>query len=227
MDKKRVAVCFYGQLRYVKINGQQKNLLENYFNKWSTEEYEFDFFISTWKTSYNINFPFTDSEYLEEFNLKHFMGNNRVAKACYLINKVVRLKESYELQNKFSYDLVILTRTDVSQDFENLCSVLNDVYDITKQVDKPVVSLSSSLRPSKAINENVVDLPNDFTFIYNQDGANLHANLYNLIFLQNKNGDYSKLESNNGHYIHSFLYYHYDFLMLTNPLNELLHRSDL
>ena len=211
---KRVAVCFYGQLRGVK-------LLENHFTKWLSKEYEFDFFMSTWKTSYNVNFPFTDSEYLEEFDLKHFKGNSRVAKACYLINKVVRLKESYELQNKFSYDLVILTRTDISQNFEKLCSVLNDVYDITKQVDKPVVSLAVSLKPTKFDNENVVKLTNDTTFIYNQDGANLHANLYNLIFLQNKNGDYSELESNNGHYIHSFLYCHYNFLMLTNPLDEL------
>ena len=213
-NKKRVAVCFYGQLRGVK-------LLENHFTKWLSKEYEFDFFMSTWKTSYNVNFPFTDSEYLEEFDLKDFKGNPRVAKACYLINKVVRLKESYELQNKFSYDLVILTRTDISQDFKKLSSVLNDVYDITKQVDKPVVSLSSSLRPSTEINENAVELTNDTTFIYNQDGANLHANLYNLIFLQNKNGDYSELKSNNGHYIHSFLYCHYNFLMLTNPLEEL------
>ena len=216
MNKKRIAVCFYGQLRDTK-------LLEKHFTKWSTEEYEFDFFMSTWKTKYEVNFPFTDSEYLEEFGVKHFKGNLRVAKACYLINKVVRLKESYELQNKFSYDLVILTRTDISQDFERLCSVLNDVYDITKQVDKPVVSLSSSLRPSKAINENVVELSNDFTFIYNQDGANLHANLYNLVFLQNKNGEYT-YEVNNGHYIHPFLYCYYDFLMLTNDLNETMLR---
>ena len=85
----------------------------------------------------------------------------------------------------------------------------------------PVVSLAVSLKPRKFDNENVVELSNDTTFIYNQDGANLHANLYNLIFLQNKNGDYSELKSNNGHYIHSFLYCHYNFLMLTNPLEEL------
>ena len=76
-----------------------------------------------------------------------------------------------------------MSRTDISQDFKKLCSVLNDVYDITKQVDKPVVSLAVSLKPRKFDNENVVELSNDTTFIYNQDGANLHANLYNLIFL--------------------------------------------
>ncbi len=215
-DKKRVAVCFYGQLRDTK-------LLEEHFTKWLTEEYEFDFFMSTWKTKYDVNFHFTDSEYLEEFEVKSFEGNPRVAKACYLINKVVGLKESYELQNKFSYDLVILTRTDVSQDFERLCSVLNDVYDITKLIDKPVVSLVNSLRPSKY---GGIELPNDFTFIYNQAGANLHANLYNLVFLQNKNGEYT-YDLNNGHYVHSFLYCYYDFLMLTNKLDETHHTNKL
>ena len=94
--KKKIAVCIYGQIRGTE-------LFENHFTEWISDKYDFDFFMSTWNHTYDINFPFIESECLDEFEepaipIKHFTGNDRNPKSCYLINKVIRLKESYEMK---------------------------------------------------------------------------------------------------------------------------------
>ena len=218
--KKKIAVCIYGQIRGTE-------LFENHFTEWISDKYDFDFFMSTWNHTYDINFPFIESECLDEFEepaipIKHFTGNDRNPKSCYLINKVIRLKESYEMKNGFAYDVVVCIRPDFKQDIEKLFEAISSVDVINKKYNRPIVSLTSSLR----VHPNVdgVTLPNDNTFIYNQEGSNLHANLFNLLFLQEK---YPKdkewewnIENNNGHYIHGFCFAYYNFLVLGNRLNQ-------
>jgi hypothetical protein len=213
--KKRIAVCIYGQIR-----GDE--LFKNHFSEWSSDEYDFDFFMSNWIHTYDIKFPFTKSECLAEFKVKHFKGNDRTAKSCYLINKVIRLKESYEMKNGFAYDVVVCTRTDFKHDLEKLYTAISNVDVINKKYDRPIVSLTSSLR----VHPNVdgVTLPNDNTFIYNQEGSNLHANLFNLLFLQEthqKDREWSWDEpTNNGHYMHGFCFSYHNFLVLESKLKE-------
>ena len=215
--KKKIAVCIYGQIRGVE-------LFENHLSEWISDEYDFDFFMSTWNHTYGIKYPFIESECLDEFEIKHFTGNDRVAKSCYLINRVIRLKESYEMKNGFSYDVVVCIRPDFKQDIQQLFKGISSVDVINKKYNRPIVSLTTSLRVWPNING--VMLPNDYTFIYNQEGSNLHANLFNLLFLQekypkDKDWEWSvQSKTNNGHHIHGFCFAYHNFLVLENKLKH-------
>ena len=141
--KKRIAVCFYGKIR-------REDFFNEDYSKWDSDEYDFDFFIATWEHDFNITLPFVKSNVLNEnnFNLKFFSPNARVAKACYLINKVIRLKEEYEMKNGFVYDLVVCTRGDVRQKkFSYFCDALNTTLLTAKlNTSRPIVSVASTIR---------------------------------------------------------------------------------
>ena len=143
--KKKIAVCIYGQIRGVE-------LFENHLSEWISDEYDFDFFMSTWNHTYDIKYPFIESECLDEFEVKHFSGNDRNAKSCYLINRVIRLKESYEMKNGFAYDVVVCMRPD----FEDCFWVKNGIY-TTVEGHVKMCCLNTGAEPFGNLFENSID----------------------------------------------------------------------
>ena len=252
MNKKRIAICFYGEVRLVEI-------INDYFSQWidKSDEYDFDFFISTWNDfdTTKLTLPFTESEYIDFDKIDQFCviegnkglsnvgpvhHNTKIPKACYLINKVVRLKESYENQHGFSYDLVMIARNDVIIDFDETMKSLDNMI-AAKNIkhNNPIVSLSSKchcyepLRFHKYSFEdkfehidsiNSVNVDTDLTFIETSDVANLHANLYNLLWVQRKDLDIDFNYQNNGHTAHGFCFVYYNFMMISNKIGEVVVR---
>jgi len=60
-------------------------------------------------------------------------------------------------------------------------------------------------------------LNQDDLFIHNNEGANLHANLYNSLYLQKNADKINAIFDNyhdNGHSVHAFLLSNYPFLII-------------
>jgi len=108
--KKRIAVCFYGQVRFYEG-------LNSLYSKWNDlfENFKIDFFISTWddmdKEKITLNFRKTRFFDHDKITKGWEIGNTR--KMAYLFSNAVRLKQEYELENNFKYDVVVKTRPDV------------------------------------------------------------------------------------------------------------------
>jgi len=207
----KIAMCFYGELRSLE-----------FLNSDYTNNTHFDFFISAgtdrlWD-NINIDFKYSSFELDNEqspIKVKNLVHNNRVAKACYHINKVVRLKEKYEIENKFAYDVVILLRTDFKYDIDYLLKYCKKVYKVSNEIGiKPVCFVRAQPEHLKGKEDKGLGIAQDDLFIHNNEGANLHANLYNSLFLQ-KNADKTKVKfdniTDNGHWVHCFLLTKYPF----------------
>jgi hypothetical protein len=254
MNKKRIAVCFYGEIRVESIQ-----LFNEEFIKWDSDRYDFDFFIASWENSFikDIKFLFTKSKYINFDNLKNFkypIGNSqqhganpRSSKSSYLINQVVRIKEDYEFENGFSYDLVVLLRPDFKIDFRGhtdiqhgiqvgglLTALDNTILANEINPNRPIVSLTHPI--TMDTERGAFKLNNDHTFIENQQGANLHANLYNLLFLQNidKKTSYNLGPGNiadeynpgfSGHMIQGFNFTYHNYIQIVNVFEEILMRN--
>ena len=204
-------MCFYGELRNLKFLNSDYN----------TEN--FDFFISAGydevsPNDINIDFKYSNFELDNEqspIKVKNLVHNDRVAKACYHINKVVRLKERYEIENKFAYDVVILLRTDFKYDIDYLLKYCKKVYKVSNEIGiKPVCFVRTQPDHLKGKEDKGLGIAHDDLFIHNNEGANLHANLYNSLFLQ-KNADKTKIKfddiTDNGHCVQCFLLTKYPF----------------
>ncbi len=260
--KNKIAVCFYGEIRVESIQ-----LFNEEFIKWDSDRYDFDFFIASWENSYrktetrslikDIKLLFTKSKYINFDNLKNFkypIGDSQqhspsyrnASKSSYLINQVVRIKEDYELENGFSYDLVVLLRPDFSIDFRGhtrkgggqvvgLLTALDKTI-LANEIDpnRPIVSLTTPITMNTK--KGAFELDNDHTFIENQQGANLHANLYNLLFLQNidKKTSYNLGPGNiadewdpgfDGHRIQGFNFIYHNYIQIKNVFEEILMRN--
>jgi|14BtaG_2_1085337.scaffolds.fasta_scaffold06497_7 hypothetical protein len=208
----KIAMCFYGELRSLE-----------FLNSDYTSNTHFDFFISAGTGKYNsddinIDFKYSNFELDNEqspIKVKNLVHNDRVAKACYHINKVVRLKERYEIENKFAYDVVILLRTDFKYDIDYLLKYCKKVYKVSNEIGiKPVCFVRTQPDHLKGKEDKGLGIAHDDLFIHNNEGANLHANLYNSLFLQ-KNADKTKIKfddiTDNGHCVQCFLLTKYPF----------------
>lgn len=136
-NKKKIALCFYGQTRTFRFID---NLYRNLNNK--SDDFEFYFFISTWddfenKSSFDF---FTKKEFIDVKKYKFIkkVGTNthhNPERASYLISRVNMLKLNYELDNDFVFDYVWLTISnfDITKD---LNMFLDNLKKITKNPTK-------------------------------------------------------------------------------------------
>lgn len=214
----KIALCFYGQMRTVE-------LVNNFYSKFNDliEDIEFDFFISTWDDFDigSLTLPYKSINYEKELTSDCLrFGKSRASNACYHINKVVRLKENYEIENKFAYDAVVLLRTDWALKFSDLVKGCKDIINLTNNNH---TRLAVGLVASPVVRDEKIYLTSDGTFIHNNIGANLHANLYNLIYLTGlpeKNGELTNLNGAQGHVIHGYLLSVYSFMTLHTPIKS-------
>lgn len=106
---KRVAVCFYGQVR----------MLETFHIYWEhfrhLKDYQFDFFISTWNDfkKESLNFKFEKSRFIDPHINNKWNSSLKFLKPVFLLREVCLLKQEYEIHNGVHYDAVLITRPDI------------------------------------------------------------------------------------------------------------------
>ena len=197
--KKRIAVCFYGQVRFYEG-------LNSLYSKWNDlfENFKIDFFISTWddmdKEKITLNFRKTRFFNYNKITKGWEIGNTR--KMAYLFSNAVRLKQEYELEQDFGYDWVFMTRPDIiyeHQYFEKSIEKLSNL-----DSSKPTVGVLDF--PS--IDENGHQrIMMDYGFLFSSEAADIHGSLYNYFYLLKK---YKKVKDREyregGHWIHTFYF---------------------
>ncbi len=127
----RIAVCISGQLRKWKVAARNQKWF------WTTANFpdvQVDYFGHTWTYSGDregvsqpyINRDVTEKEFLEFANAFHFKevllddrrtpffyNNDHWSSLFYSFVKSIMLKRKYELENNFTYDVVVKSRPDV------------------------------------------------------------------------------------------------------------------
>ena len=212
----KIALCFYGQMRTVE-------LVNNFYSKYNDleEDVKFDFFISTWNDfdKSTLTIPYKAINCENELSSDCIrLGKSRASNACYHINKVVRLKEDYETKNKFAYDAVVLLRTDWALKFSDLLKGCKNIVNSTENYPNNLVV---GLAATPQVRDGNFYLTSDGVFIHNNIGANIHANLYNLIYLTGlleKTNKLSNLNGAQGHIIHGYLISMFSFCVLHTPI---------
>ena len=138
--KRKIAICISGEMRGWEI-------MKNIYSEWDV-----DFFISTWDTTNRgeDNYPYKfhgnsniNDEILEVLKPKgyEFLSKEienkftfNLPKHYYLIHRCNLLKTQYELNNKFTYDVVVMTRPDVYH--KKL--LISQIQNHPKEPDKPI-----------------------------------------------------------------------------------------
>ena len=192
MDKKRVAICFYGQTR-----------VEDVINLWYKNiENDYDFFISTWDDEHSkkLNFNFTDFDFLdsekEEYlqtiipsnaydsktkELIDISKNVRVLFVTKHITNVLSLVKNHQDKNNFKYDTIVFIRPDYVVDLKILKSKINNFLEIS-DIKKPIISTQSPL-----INHNsLITISEDMVYIINNKSISKFLNLMNDLFIERK-----------------------------------------
>jgi hypothetical protein len=186
MNKRRIAVCFYGQTRLYE-------LLNNYYSKWNEQDdYQFDFFVHTWddfsdKSCFDY---FTETEFGDPSKLD--LTTTNCVLMTFSLQKVNLLKLNYELNNNFVYDYVIATRTDVLMDFSKVIDILNENID-----SSPLLQIMAC---DDIKNQNGSwHLSSDFIFFGTSKALDLHSMIYKDCYLLKIPFD----ARNGGHTLHA------------------------
>lgn len=202
MEKKRVAVCFYGQMRFF-------DLLNDFYHTFNDNsyKYQYDFFISTWRDfdSDKLKIPLKGRNYEneEEVTSKWLdqsgkwtadnFGNTR--KMTYHFHKVNQLKQNFEIEKGFGYDRVISVRPDILLDFKQLEIELDSLISI-----RHTVGILDYYRMS----DGCMMLDGDYLFISTTEASNIHANMYSYFFLTYGHLKTNKNMKEGGHWVHPF-----------------------
>ena len=139
-EVKRIAVCFSGQARTWRT--AKDNILK-YFHL-SEQGCQVDFFIHTWdnnqyrvkddlvwKSRSNQAVKVTEKEELEKafspkkIELQHYVESEYATlweALLYSFMKSIWLKKEYEVENDFTYDLVVRARLDINYPQEGVCN---------------------------------------------------------------------------------------------------------
>lgn len=207
-NKKRIAVCFYGQVRFL----ESFNLFYPQLNKLD-ENITFDYFISTWNDfdHTKINLNFTKQEYLQYDQITKNWEEGHTQKMAYLLSKVGMLKRTYELENDFSYDLVIMIRPDILFDLK---LTLKHIQELLKNKEpKPFVSF---LDKPYLDADGTYRITADFIFFMSSEAFDIHTTLYNYFYLQKKYKKSNMRYREGGHWIHIFYFLYNNFFMIYN-----------
>ena len=212
---KRLAFCFYGQVRFI----EGLNLFFKHFKE-VNKDFEVDFFISTWRDFdiSKINLIFNKSEYLDyESTTKGWrQGNTR--KMSYLMQRTVKLKQNYELKNNIKYDTVVILRPDIIFDIERFTDIANKFNSI--EHDKPTVLTTEGIE----IDEGKYIIREDWIYLLTSEAANIHAGMHDFFFVDMAYRNYRTPYREGGHWIHSYFFLHNNFKTIVGKFPNVLIR---
>ena len=182
----KVAVCISGQLRNWQISKDNQLWFWTTINR---PELQVDYFTHTWTYSQDregvsqeyINRDIPEEEYLEfldfykpkkhrqdSFKTKYFVSNDHWSSLFYSYAQSLLMKREYEIENNFTYDIVIKSRPDVAfnpREFCNLPHKLNDGC---------IYTTHGGLMPMEF---NMVNF-NDCVFLGNSYTMDITSNIY-------------------------------------------------
>jgi len=198
----KLAICFYGQVRYI----EGFNLFYKHF-KDSNPDLEIDFFISTWNDFdiSKINLTFKEANFVppNESGLDLLGGHTPLM--AYHLKKVLELKLQQEKKSEIQYDAVLTIRPDIV--FDTTVMVSNILEFTSVQHSVPTVSLHDGI----VIEEKTYKLNEDYMFLMNSIGADVHSELFDFFFInkeyKSKNWNYRE----GGHWVHPHYFLHKNF----------------
>jgi hypothetical protein len=198
----KLAICFYGQVRYIEgFNLFYKNFQD------SNPDLEIDFFISTWDDFdiSKINLTFKESNFVspDESGLDLLGGHTPLM--AYHLKKVLELKLQQEKKSEIQYDAVLTIRPDIVFDTVKMVSNILEFTSIQHSV--PTVSLHNGIE----IEEGTYKLSEDYMFLMNSIGSDVHSELFDFFFIneeyKSKNWNYRE----GGHWVHPHYFLHKNF----------------
>jgi hypothetical protein len=198
----KLAICFYGQVRYIEgFNLFYKNFQD------SNPDLEIDFFISTWDDFdiSKINLTFKESNFVspDESGLDLLGGHTPLM--AYHLKKVLELKLQQEKKSEIQYDAVLTIRPDVIFKTDKMVSNILEFTSIQHSV--PTVSLHNGIE----IEEGTYKLSEDYMFLMNSIGSDVHSELFDFFFIneeyKSKNWNYRE----GGHWVHPHYFLHKNF----------------
>jgi len=213
MNKKRIAICFFGQMRL--FEGINK-----YFSAWNenSNDYAYDFFMSSWDDfdTDRITIDFVDKAFHNEEQITSTWEAGHTQKAAFHIKSVLDLKQKHEVLNNFAYDKVVTIRPDVLLDQTELEKIIDTLSEVNN-------SVSVTTHP-RVEEEGYLRLDSDLSFIYDTDIANIHAGMYSFFYLSKKfklsNYEYRE----GGHWIHPFYFREMKIPFREDSFNQFLIR---
>jgi hypothetical protein len=192
MDKQKIAVCFYGQMRLFE-------LLNDFFSTWNSksDKYHYDFFISSWDDfdTSRISLPLVSSNYENEDVVTKTWDEGHTKKMAYHFSKVNKLKQEYEISKEFGYDKVLTLRPDIMLDFKQLERNLDEFNTVEHSV-----GVLDRLREV----DGYSTLDGDYLFVSTTEASNIHANIYSYFYLTEKYRKVNRKYKEGGHWIHPF-----------------------
>ena len=215
MKTKKLAICFYGQVRYIEgFNLFYKNFQD------SNPDLEIDFFISTWKDFdiSKINLIFKEANFVLPNDLGYSPFSGNTPKMAYHLKKVLELKLQQEKKSEIQYDVVLTIRPDII--FDTTVMVSNILEFTSIQHSIPTVSLHDGI----LIEDGTYKIHEDYMFLMNSIGADVHSEMYDFFFTneeyKSKNWNYRE----GGHWIHPHYFLHKNFNVVKLQIPALIIR---
>jgi len=189
---KRIAVCLSGEARSLEVTKDIFKSVEN------ISDYHFDFFISTWKSSYDDAIEsfynlkgysiLDESKYKEHTKIGRESNN---FKYSFLLKHCNLLKQQYEYKNNFQYDCVIVTRLDII--FTNLISGLKQFFEDseTNSFNGLTIFTNDNIKLSDAM----VQVDDNFSMM-NSVTSDIYTNIHFLYYKDISNKRNHSLEIN-------------------------------
>ena len=189
---KRVAICLSGEARSLEVTKDLFKSVEN------ISDYQFDFFISTWKSGYDTTvkcFPhlkgcsiLDESKYIEHTKIIKESNN---FKYSFLLKHCNLLKQQYEYKNNFQYDCVIVTRLDII--FTNLINGLNQFFEDSER--NSFNGLTIFTNDNIKLNNSMVQVDDNFSMM-NSVTSDVYTNIHFLYYKDISNKRNHSLEIN-------------------------------
>ena len=205
MKKKfKIAVCFYGQVRFIEtFNMFYKKLNDD------LDEFEFDFFIGTWNDFdfSKINLDFKETYLGNEKKVSENWKEGNTQKMSYLVYKVGQIKKDYEIKNNFHYDYTLLVRPDVHFPKNEFLKHLNRIKQRT--LDRPAVYTAAELY----VDNNMYKIDEDWMFLFTPEAFDIHYNFYSFFCLSQKWRELPINYREGGHWIHAYFFKYNNFIV--------------
>ena len=139
-------------------------------------------------------------------------------KMAYHLKKVLNLKSKQELETGIIYDAVLTIRPDIVFDTIRMVKNIIDFTSIEHSV--PTVSLHDGI----AIEEKTYLLHEDFIFLMNSTGANLHSKLFDFFFIKEEYKSQNWNYREGGHWVHPHYFLHKNFNVVKQQIPCLIVR---
>lgn len=215
MKPKKLAICFYGQVRYV----EGFNLFYQHFRD-TNPNLDIDFFISSWKDFdiSKINLIFKEASFTKPSELGQAPLSGNTRKMAFHLNKVLKLKLQEERKSKAKYDAVLTVRPDVIFNTDIMIKNISDFTSIDHSV--PTVSIPSGI----IIEQGTYRIHEDWIFLMNSVGADLHSKIFDFFFVEEEFKKENWNYREGGHWIHPHYFLHKCFNIVVLRLPTLLVR---